>query len=210
MTNPQPAPIPPPRSIPGFLPSRELAQQALGISTAAATSASSLHLAEPHQAAGATAPVILVPFVSPSPVAGRESLPSPAERLDVAPYTLPPGPSSYRAAEEPAVAEVDPARSADPVERARASIGIRVERLLATVAFRAAVQDEGELRISDEHQFLPWRSQEDRRGRRPSGRRAANQRVVVSGRGRLRVRGFPDSLTRRSHLPASHYPRVSG
>jgi hypothetical protein len=56
--------------------------------------------------------------------------------------------------------EADPARSPDPVERTRASIGVRVERLLATAAFRAAAQGERELRIADEQRFLPWMSKE--------------------------------------------------
>ncbi len=71
-----------------------------------------------------------------------------AERLDVAPHT--PAAGLLRA-----TAGADPAFSEDAVERTRATIGARLERLLATLAWRAAAEGLGQLRLSDEQQFVP-------------------------------------------------------
>jgi hypothetical protein len=86
--------------------------------------------------------------------AGRQDALFPyAERLDVAPHT--PAAGLPRAS-----AEADPAFSEDPVERCRSAIGARVERLLATLAFRASAEGLRELRLSDEQQFVPSVSRE--------------------------------------------------
>jgi hypothetical protein len=107
---------------PRFMPSDSLAQMALRASVPANLPLST---------------------VNGGPVMERIDVATPAaERLDVAPSSLPDD------------------TSAGAVDRARESIGVRVERMLATLAFRAAAQGQRELRISEDSRFTPLVSRE--------------------------------------------------
>src|SRR5207244_864701 len=84
-------------------------------------------------------PALLIPAGGPCMEPIDLATAQAAERLDV--------PPSGRAGES-------------AIERARESIGVRVERMLATLAFRAAALGQRELPISDGRRFTPLVSRE--------------------------------------------------
>ena len=153
----------PPATTLRFVPSRDLARKALEAS-AAATAPPAPHAAMEVRHAGE--PFSLIPLASEPQTYGAANVPLPAERLDLAPHTPPaafapnnavPGPAAVAAAAAPSG---ELAASSDAVERTQAAIGVRVERMLATLAFRAAAAGQSELRLSDRERFTPHVSQE--------------------------------------------------